>query len=324
MKRMHVKRANWAACAALIVGLAWASGAQAAWTFTTNNGVASNADGGKGTLTSYAANGNAGESTATLTLAGAYAVNGVNNVGFASGAAWSQAAAPSSTQASTGATLLSYGSYGLGMASDGNSTPNHAFDNNGNTEAVVLSFSSSVSLTQIGVGYTSDGGSVDLSVWRFVGSTAPTAAASALGGIGATLAKMNTVGWELVGNYGDVGVDTSSPYYQLNNSTKGSSWWLVSAYNSAWNVAANGTTGGNTGSSVANVSTLDVGNDYFKLYAVAGVACTATTVGNNCNNPSPPPSNSNGVPEPGSLALVVAAGLGAWLARRRTRPAGGA
>ncbi len=302
--------------AAVLTALGLTTGAHAAWTFTTNNGTVANADGGSGAASTYTANGNAGESTATLSIAGAYAVNGASNLGFASGATWSQVATPSSTQASTGAALLSYGSYGIGMASDGNSVPNHALDNNGTTEAVILKFGSSVTLNQIGLGYTSNGSTVDLSVWRFVGSTAPTAATSALSGTGTSLAQMNTAGWELVGNYGDVGVDTTSAYYALNNTTKGSSWWLVSAYNSAWNVAANGTTGGNAGSAVASVSTLDVGNDYFKLYAVAGTACTATTAGNNCYNPSPP-SSGNAVPEPGSLALVGAAGLGAWWARRR-------
>jgi len=139
-------------------------------------------------------------------------------------------------------------------------------------------------------------------------------------------------GWELVGNYGDMGVSTTTDVggtYATNfgeyankintgvaGSTttpggvltgsggtgiagaggKGSSWWLVSAYNTGFVQSAG----------AENRSTLDNGNDYFKLFAVAGSACTA---GGNCG--------PKRVPEPGSFALAGLALLGLTFSRRK-------
>ena len=224
---------------------------------------------------------------ANLTISGAYAANGAGDVGFANGATTWNTSAP-------GATTLYFSGNGLGMGSDGQTAPNHALDNAGNTEAVLLSFSTSVVLTSIGIGYKS--GDADISLFRFTGTskTIPTVGPN-LSGAGANKAAMLATGWELVGNYGDLIEAKTEPYNLVNSGNKGSSWWLISAYNSSYGAATTGS--------------VDGGNDYFKVYAVAGAKCNSTTDG----------VCGGRVPEPGSLALASLAIFGAIYTRRQRK-----
>ena len=305
------------AVAALVAGLGLASSAHADWTFNSTGAIAGTG-GNSGTSVSttgaYATNGGtlpsgaigttivAAGTACSVSICGSAAGNantyGVS--GFASSATTWTVAATGGTS-NTGSSLTLYPGNGLGQSSDslGSNQPNHALDNGvgtdandkissvGNTEAVLLSFSSSVSLAGVGIGYKF--GDADISLFRYVGSTS---VAPSFNGTNATTMS----GWELVGNYGDLAVNTST-YNTVNASGKGSSWWLITAYNSVYGAATTGS--------------VDQGNDYFKLYAVAGTSCTATGVGNTCNN------QNTSVPEPTSLALVAIAGLGAVGARRR-------
>lgn len=196
--------------------------------------------------------------------------------------------ATSNSATISGASLQNY-SGDLGVLSGSEtrgSSPNHAMDNQGRIETIMLAFSDGVSgitdadkvnLSQVSFGYAS--GDSDFSVYAYTGSSAsPTPA-------GLTYSTLNpSNGWTLIGHYNG---GASANTYSIANSVY-SSHWLIGAYN--------GLTGTGSGNTTA-------GYDYFKLKSLTGSTRTGQT------------------PEPGTLLLMGAGlfGLSRFNARRSLR-----
>lgn len=180
-------------------------------------------------------------------------------------------------------TITDQRSSGIGFSYTGESTvsPDHAIDNNGYTELLTVQFSQAMRITQLTTGWADI--DADIKLLRWTKTSAPTITNSTTG-------TLIGDGWEWVGSY-DLFTSKGAGNSTAVSTTASSSWWLISSYFGPAYTSADGKT------------SLDTGNDFFKLLSFTGTA-----------QPASPPA---AVPEPGSLALAGLALTGLFAAQRR-------
>ncbi len=225
----------------------------------------------------------------------------VKTDGTATAAAYSTSLTAGSNFAAAGG-LTGYSGGGLGVNQEGTGAPNHALDNQGNLEMILLQFTQAVTLTSLNIGWADYDS--DITVMAYQGPIATNTSAAA----GATVTAKNisnlkvaagSTGWNLVGSYANVltGAET------INASNLSSSWWLISAYNSTiGGMTSNADNGSGTPTTTAAYQSS--GYDYVKLFSVTGAKSTVTT-------------NGSTVPEPGTLALAGMALFGLFYSRHQ-------
>lgn len=183
---------------------------------------------------------------------------------------------------------------GLGVNTNGESSPDHSTDNSGPAEFVLFSFEQAITLTEVTIGwkYTDS----DLTVLAYTGANTSDPLNAGPSGNFSTLTyerdnpnSLTNNGWSLIGNYSNLNVDVpraintgevdpvswddGHPVGNVASTQVSSSYWLIGAYNPQVNGP--------------DWSDYD---DFVKIASITG------------HVPTPP---STGVPEPATMMLLA-------------------
>lgn len=144
------------------------------------------------------------------------------------------------------ADLRYYNNNSWGIQNEDENSSQHAFDNkSGDYDMVLVSFDTSIELTDINFGYVSDG---DFSLVAYTGAGAPASL------VNNTWSNVNASSdWLTIGNYPGDGTG----YYAVNENNVSSQYWLIGAYNTVFGPEGNG---------------VYDGNDEFKLKKIRGIS----------------------------------------------------
>jgi len=134
---------------------------------------------------------------------------------------------------------------GLGVAANGepSGAPQHAADNNGSIDSILLSFASDFELQGLSIGWKKYDS--DVTILAYTGNGAPTLA-------GKTYSELTaSAGWQVIDHKLNLSVGKNK---SINSGGISSSYWLVGAYNPL----------------VGNSPGWSTGNDYIKISALTG------------------------------------------------------
>lgn len=188
------------------------------------------------------------------------------------------------------ATSIDYsGGMGVRNSTEGTYSPNHAMDNSGTVDSILFSWDQAITLSQVTIGWAAY--DADITVLAYTGTGTPTLT-------NLTYNNLTSNGWTLIGHIdgpnsypnNSSGSNTDSVLNVANTNIE-SQYWLIAAYT---------TLVGGTPLTKPNQS------DYVKIAGLTG----------KWNQPEPPSTGDQSVPEPASLLLV---GLGLFLMQRNQR-----
>ncbi len=204
--------------------------------------------------------------------------------------------------------LTWYSGSGYGIKSTTSETsPEHAVDNNGYQESLLLNFgaANSTQLNKVTIGWNG-GYDSDITVlaWKPSQYMDPSVSAASIAAptlVGATYQSLIGAGWSLVGNYSNLAPNTAKSVNvgDAANSPVSSSYWLVMTYTNLIGAAPI-----TSSDPVARTYVSDTSPDYGKFLSVSYSPGTKT-----------PPHK---VPEPSSALLLGAAlfGFVGWRSRK--------